>query len=220
MQPYEVTGKFINGVHQVPGYSEWVTTFNQLFTQDAKVLSKGGFANPLKAAMEKLTENNVVDIRGVKASDIQVDAADIRSGLQIAPGNLSQFTITNSYRRRGHAFLYKKSYKDLDGKETVLPAMSGTSDPNKDLVVDPVAGVSSFGGTVGAWIQGKAIEFAAVKSGPIELPLEDNESQAVYTLRIVGPGKAVHSMGQTQKEQSKLLRLEIETFALDFLFRY
>lgn len=220
MQPYEVTQKFITGIETVPGVKDWISQFTTLFKQDPYVVSKRGFADALKTKMAELVQKGTVDINAKKASDIQVDANDIKSGLQIVEDGLSQFSIMNTYRRRAHAFLYKMSYKDANDvpqNHLVLSNIQKTTTADKDFIVDPAGGVTSFIGTVGAWIEGKGMDFFVVKSGPTELALNDNESEATYKLRVIGPAATVQN-GLTDKEQAKLLRLAVETFAIDLVF--
>ena len=69
-------------------------------------------------------------------------------------------------------------------------------------------------GEVGKYIEeDKAIESFAVKTNPVEIKLDSNESESKYKVRIVAPGMPVSLL--TNNEDSKLLRLEMETFALD-----
>jgi hypothetical protein len=221
LQPYEVTEKFFKGIETVPGVKEWITEYTALFTQDPLVLSKGNFVAPLKTKMTALIKKDTLNIHAHRAaSDIQVDANDIRSGLQIAEDGLGQFSITNKYRRRAHAFLYKMSYKDatdVPQSHTLLSDIQKSTVSNKDFIVDPAGGVTSFIGTVGAWVEGKGMDFFEVKTGPTELPLNDNESEVTYKLRVIGPAANVQT-GLTEKEELKLARLSVETFAIDLLF--
>ncbi|HCX76998.1 MAG TPA: hypothetical protein DHU93_18030, partial [Algoriphagus sp.] len=49
------------------------------------------------------------------------------------------------------------------------------------------------------------------------MPLEDKESEAEYKLHIVGPGIS-STNPKTEAEFLKMTRLEVETFAIDFMF--
>src|SRR5690606_30843215 len=53
-------------------------------------------------------------------------------------------------------------------------------------------------------------------TGPVHLPLADNEKEATYKIRILGPGKPV-SASLTNAEQAKLEELYYEYLAYDIL---
>lgn len=218
LQQYEFTTHFINEIDQVSGVKNWINDFEELFKNDPLVVDKGAFVEPLRATIGKLTSGRPANPVKKISSDIQVDANDIRSGLQIFEDGLSKFSVMNSYRRRAHAFIYKVAAKNRQGNEIFSKSINSNSIADKDTVIDPVAGITSFTGVVGAWIEDKDMDFAAVKSGPVELLLEDNESEATYKLRIVGAGAPGTNAAVSDQEISKLSRLEIETFAIDFLF--
>ena len=218
-QPFELTESYLKRIDQVPGAMEWVNEFEKIFISDPMTLSNGSYVAALKSRIEKMTARNGVDIYNLKsaASDITVDGGDIRSGLQLAEDGLGKFSVTNYYRRRGHAFVYKMSFKDKDGNpHDVKDRIEKSTKSDKDFIVDPTAGVTSVLGEVGKWIEtesGATLESAAKKSGPVALDLADNETEAEYKVRIVGPGLPVALI--TEVEDSKLFRLQMETFALD-----
>jgi hypothetical protein len=209
---------FLNNIDKLPAAKEWEKEFETLFLSDPLTLSNKSFVAPLKARMAKMIDQTPpIDIRG-RAADIQVDSSDIKSGIQVSDDGLSKFKITNNYRRRAHAFLYKMSYKDINGgSHAVKTEISNLTKADKDMIIDPVAAVNSFIGEIGKhFVEGKGEESFSVTSGPYPLELGDNESEALYQLRVVGPG-ATEALALTDEEQKKLTRLEIETFLLDFV---
>lgn len=219
LQQCQLTPHFINEIDQLDGVKSWISAFEELFKNDPLVVDKGAFVETLKTNIKKLVSGRAAMNSANKiSSDIQVDANDIRSGLQIFEDGLSKFSVMNAYRRRAHAFIYKVAAKNKKGDEILSKDINSNTIADKDVIIDPVAGVTSFTGVVGAWIEGKDMDFAAVKSGPQELLLEDNESEATYKLRIVGAGAPGTNKAISDQEISKLTRLEIETFAIDFLF--
>lgn len=129
-------------------------------------------------------EPKVLNIRG-RTSDVQVDANDIRSGIQVFEDGLGQISIKNIYRRRAYAFIYKTKFKK-EGSATY----TDISPVNlyKELPVDATSGVTSTVGTVVSWGIGKGLDFAATKNGPVTLDLNDDESEAIYNVRVIGPG--------------------------------
>lgn len=215
LQPYNVTDFFVNHINEVSGVTAWYKQFDSLFTANPLTLTQGSFVEPLKKRMEEFTKNNSVDIRAQKAADITVNDGNVRSGLQVAPEGLSKFTVTHTYRRRAYAFLYKKSYKNLNGVTTNITNYDANGEEFK---IDPASGVTSLSGEAGKAIEGKLNESASVVIGPKDMKLEDNESEAKYILRIVGPGFGGNNASpKTKPEQDQLSQLEMETFAFDFL---
>src|SRR5690606_21185810 len=141
-----------------------------------------------------------------------------RSGLQISEKSLSQFIVTNNFRRRAHGFLYKMKIITEAGEEQVIKDDIGIdTKAERDFYIEPVAGVTSFVGELGKVIEGTAIESFAKQSAPYSIDLAENENEATYKLRIVGAGRPYTNNTKTKDEILQLTRLELETFALDFL---
>lgn len=218
-QSFELTESYLKRFDQIPGAMEWVNEYEKIFISDPMTLSNGSYAAALKSRIEKMTARNVVDIYNLKpaVSDITVDGGDIRSGLQVAEDGLGKFSVANYYRRRGHAFVYKMSFKDKDGMSyDIKDKIEKGTKSDKDFIVDPIAGVTSVLGEVGKWIEAtedtKSDSFVK-KGDPVALDLADNETEAEYKVRIVGPGLSDTEI--TEVEGSRLITLEMETFALD-----
>lgn len=219
-QPGYVTDVYINNIDKIEAAREWVTKFETLFKADPFVVSNGSFKNDLKTAIEKIRNRQTLDIKGKNASDVQVDDNDIKSGLQVFEDGLSKVSINNTFRRRGHAFLYKMKYIDDNGHaQTVLQKISETSTAQKDLAVDPRSGITSVMGEIGKFIETYNTENSTqsfvVKSGPFDLALEDKEAEVTYKLRVVGPG--LRGKLLTRDEDDKLTILEAETFYFDMV---
>lgn len=217
-RPAEVTNRFIKDIHTLPGVADWNNKFAALLKADRLVLNKGGYASALKQAMSVITKDDVVDLKAnARTSDIRVEDSDAKSGLQLSEDGLSKLSIANNYRRRAHAFFYKTKFKDLNGTEKgIISEFNSTTPADRDEMIDPVAAANSFTGVLGNWIEGEGMKLAVAKAGPFDLPLAENESEATYKVRIVGPG-IDNSPKLTNAEASKLFRLQIETIAMDFL---
>jgi hypothetical protein len=84
------------------------------------------------------------------------------------------------------------------------------------MEVGPVAAVTGFLSEIGKTIEGKGLENFSITSGPHTLELADNESEATYKLRVIGPGSKSKT-GLTEAEKTKLTRLEMETFLFDLI---
>ena len=209
---------FFAKIDEISAVKAWREEFLGLWKQDPLLISKGTFKDPLKETLKKIVpEPKELDIRA-KVSDIQVDGADIKSGIQVFESDLGKISFTNSYRRRAHAFLYKVSSKNESGVKTILIENLGENTPAKeDFPIDPASAANSLTGILGSLVEKTDSEIAAKTSGPASLPLEDKETEAEYKLHIVGPGIS-STNPKTQAEFLKLTRLEVETFAIDFMF--
>ena len=221
LRPGLVTNRFINEIQNVSGVKEWIDEYTTLFKSDVNILADKKYTTKLIEAAEKIAnEENILDAKVSKIGDIEVDEGDIKSGLQITSANevLGKLSITNSYRRRAHAFFYKMEYKDNNGmQKTVRTEINAGTAADRDEAIDPVEGFSSITGVLGAKIIDKADEFAAKKSGPWDFPLAENESEATYKLRVIGPGSKASIATLTNAEKSKMRRLVIETLTVDFI---
>lgn len=217
-KPVEVTELFINNAEKLKKATDWFDQFEKLFIQDPLVLSTDRFVRPLNDHVALVTKSEVIDIHSNKTSDLLIDANDIRSGLQISEKSLSQFIVTNNFRRRAHGFLYKMKIITEAGEEQVIKDDIGIdTKAERDFYIEPVAGVTSFVGELGKVIEGTAIESFAKQSAPYSIDLAENENEATYKLRIVGAGRPYTNNTKTKDEILQLTRLELETFALDFL---
>lgn len=217
LRPDTLSAYFLNNIDKLPGAKEWEKEFEQLFLADPLILSNKKFVAPLKARMALMIDQTpAVDIQG-KASDILVDASDIKSGIQVADDGLSNYQIINHYRRRAHAFLYKMSYRDMAGSPHELKnRIEKSTKSDKDMEVAPISAVNGFFSEIGKNIEGNGLQSFSVTSGPFPLELEDNESEAIYKLRVVGPG-SLGKTGLSDDEQTKINRLVIETFLYDLI---
>lgn len=215
-QPAVIREKFITDVRTIPGFDAFAADMEQLFLTNPRMFQEGDYAQPLKAKIEELRQRDTIDI---PTTQLDVNGADIRSGLQLADVDFEHFTITNNYRRRAHAYIYKTAFKDKEGNETVLKSeiARGTA-ADKDTEISPTGAIREFLGVVADWAAGKGADFAATTTDPIELRLEENESEATFKVRIVGPGPGNINDFQTmtKAEESKYTRLTLETFAIDF----
>lgn len=215
--PVEVTDAYINNIDKIAAAREWVSKFEALFKANPFVVSTGAYQNDLKIAIEKIRDKKTLDVNGKNASDVQVDANDIKSGMQVFEDGLSKVSVNNYYRRRAHGFLYKMKYSDLNGNShTVLTKIAETTKSDKDLAINPRSGITNVMGEVGKYVEENGgLESIVVKSGPLDLAMEENESEVTYKFRIVAPGQSVPFL--TTDEDEKLLSLQAETFFFDIV---
>ena len=203
---------FISKIGTVPLAAAWIQNFSATWKANPLTFSQGTYMSSLNAMLKEAIGAPVkVDIRS-RTSEVDVDAADIRSGIQVFEDGLGQFSIHNNYRRRAYAFIYKSQFK-IEGSKTYTDITPATL--YKELPIDATSGVTSTVGAVIGFGIGKGLDVGITKNGPVTLELNDNESEAVYKVRVIGVG--MDSPPMTVAEATKKDRLLIETFTLDFL---
>ncbi|MEO9021507.1 MAG: hypothetical protein ABI290_05175, partial [Ginsengibacter sp.] len=213
-QPHEIMEKFINGIGKVPGVTEWKTELEVMFKNDPLMLQKGLFVESLKTKVDAIIKTGTIPRR---PADITVDANDTRSGLQLSEKGLNSFIIQNGIRRRAHAFVYKMDYTDLDGdSKTVIPNIGSSTTSIVDFNISPTGAIRDYKGVMQDWAAGKGMEFAVTTNGPTAIPLEDNEKEANFKIRVVGPGKPVFA-SMTTYERERWWNVSLKTALFDFL---
>ncbi|MEO9022484.1 MAG: hypothetical protein ABI290_10160, partial [Ginsengibacter sp.] len=172
------------------------------------------YADALKTKVEAIIKTGII-LR--KPADVTVDANDKRSGLQLAENGFNSFTITNDIRRRSYAFIYKMNYTDLNGKNTVVNTnIKGSVTSISNLKISPTGAIRDFKGVLQDWAAGKGMEFAVTTNGPIDIPLEDNEREANFRIRVVGPGTPV-TASMTSYERERWWNVSLQTTLFDYL---
>ncbi len=217
-EPYEVRQTFINGIGKIEGVGKWKIELENIFKSDPLMLKKGLFLEPLKKALASLKKNGTV-LR--KPADISFPSNDIKSGLQLAEKGFNQFTITNNFRRRAQAFVYKMSYKDMEGNDhTVNSEIAGDVASLSNTKLNPTIAIRDWAGTMQNWMvkymAGEELEFASTTSNPLDIPLEDNESQAKFKVRIIGPGMPA-AIPMTSQENERWRNLSLQTVLFDYM---
>lgn len=236
----DVINEYLNKIETKAGYSNWVQGFSALLKNDRLVVSKNGYLTLLKNTIQEIVESNTTNVSSsqepgnldlimsagkqslnpvaIKPADINVITGDVKSGIQLVSENLSKVGITNFYRRRAHAFFYKTKFKDINGMEKgVISEITETTPSDKNESITPTSSANSATAILGNLIEGKLMDFAENKGGPYDFPLQDNETEATYKVRVVGPGQKTTTTLLTKAESDKLFRLQVETVAFDFL---
>ncbi|MGB3150268.1 MAG: hypothetical protein WBB27_06350 [Maribacter sp.] len=207
---------YVNAVQQIDGFSNFISEIETLFTSNPLMYTEGTYESVLNTKINEITAKETIDI----AARIEVDSGDSRSGITISAVDASNIQVQNSYPRRAHTFVYKKSSTDLDGNETQIS--NYTSSPLTDFKLEPGGtdiGVQNSGITIqqqcNAASQG--INENSVTSEPLNLPVRDDELSAEYEVVVVGPGTRINSYGRnfTAAEQTKYEELSKEAFILD-----
>ena len=211
--PTEVQDLFWGGVTTFPGYQQLLTDAQQLFQNDPLAFQGDAYRDLITNYLADLLAPVVINPR------LTTDG-NIRSGLQLMEVPGDAVNIVQNLRRRCHAFVYKVNRTTNDDVLHTLIEESdfpGGSPPSlRDLIVSPAAAFNSAVGTIQNAAGGKGLEFFAKESGPIDLSLSSGEKRQPFAVRVIGPS---FTPGQlTTAEERRLRRLELETFAFDYVY--
>ncbi len=229
LQPYDVFTKYLPTIGAVPFVNQFKQELRALFIADKDMLQKKTFAEKLglrtieiinSGTLRQAQSNDDQPKKRVmedQEADILVDANDIRSGLQVAERGLSQFNVTNTYRRRTATFLYKESFKNLQGVTTTLiNNYNGAVVPLATVKLAATSSIRSFKGVLQDWAAGKGMDFAAVATDNLTVKRISTEQEALYKVRIIG-GTLPTLEPLTDAEKVMLSRIRMETVLFDFI---
>lgn len=216
--PSEFREKYIKESSSIAALTKFREDLEALFVQNPISLSQGSFVPKLEAALADFNKGaEEIDIR---ARQINLDPTGVKSGIQLADVDFQSIIIRNRYRRRAHAFIYKTSFKDKDGNETILKSNIGGADvADSDKGIDPTGSVSGFLGTVADGLMGNGMQFAVTETESINIPLAATESEATYAVRVIGaaPPHRWNDQTATLAEKEKWESLLIETVFMDMI---
>lgn len=209
---------FVESIGQQEPFQAFSASLETLFVQNSTVVAEGGYIDDLNNAISAFTEKETIAIGS------KIDFGPINSsGLSLNEISDKSFNVTNNYPRRAHAFLYKKSYKNLLGEETIINSeIEGNDISDKELDIPFV----SLGNENNENFQGQVTNFnlcsqgaryAGKTSEELGLEIADNRSSETYELSVIGPGRGTASERDlTVREQEKFEELSIQTFVLDY----
>jgi hypothetical protein len=168
----------------------------------------------LAAAVEAFCSATVSNFP--KADDITISPGS-QSGLNVIQLPPFQAQVTNSYRRRTHAFVERVS--DVPESDGVQYPVAVT-----DFEVAPVVGVN--GGVTGtisdifqASFGNKPTAYADTTSDPFDIPLTSGAKRSNYQVTIVGPGLGNAGMipSLSSAQQTSLLQVSVKGYITDAL---
>lgn len=213
-QPEETRERFFEISEQLKGFSEFVEETNTLFNSNVNFVTSDNYSKALKERLDAFTaDRDTIDIRAAKT--LEVDKNDVKSGLQIREVDFENILVVNGYRRRAHGFTYKTATTNLSGIQTILVNDIVTEKPaaKSNFPIKPAQAIRGFTGVLQDWASGT--NFAETESEHQKLELSDNENQATYKVRIVGPSFTPGNI--TDAEEIELRRLEWETLGYDLV---
>jgi len=211
--PDTIKEQYINEVSTWPGFNELVTQVEVLFESDQYFITSEVLKTLLQAFILEITQPG--EIIGPQLARMQF-SNDTRSGINLKEIEGDALTLVNSFRRRAHAFFYKVSSKNTNGVHTyhIRDIVGSNASFQHEMIVSPRSGFTSFIGTLQSAASGKGLEFAKKESDPTTLKLLDNESEAKYKVRVIGPAFIPSEL--TDQENDRLTNLYIETLCFDF----
>jgi len=219
MLPFEFREKYISEIASVEGFNELTEELEEDFKQNPGYFSTSDYIPLLdEFLLEMIPDNDPVDIRLKR--QINFDPNGVRSGIQVMDNNFQSVILRNYYRRRAHAFIYKSSFKDKDGNETIIKSsFSGADVADSQQEVKSPSALDGFLGTLGVLLAGQGARYASEDTPPINIPLGVDESEAKYKVRVIGPSPGVSWRGRehTDAEKEKWEDLMIETLFMDMV---
>lgn len=190
----------IKKIPTYPQYAELKTKLEQLFVAAPSMLSTGTYTEAYLKALSGINIKPVLDLIG-KQIKVQ-DADTFKSGVSVSPStdNDESVVLNNKYKRRGHAYFYKMAYRDnTNFPHTVKSQIYNYTTAEHDLAVLGAKGNPS------------------PVSGPQALPLESNETESTWKVRVVGVGSMSSGIVMTDVEKAEYERQCIDFFAVDVL---
>ncbi|WP_396600334.1 hypothetical protein [Algibacter sp. R77976] len=204
--------KEIGALEEFTTFSEGLTA---LFKSNPLMLKNGLYSNLLLEQLESLSKIEIINIE----SKVNVDKKDARSGISIEDVPENKIQIKNKYSRDGHAFIYKKSTKDLNGQETIINSKVFGTD-QADIQFE-IARAEHTGQDVKANIRVLSIacqtkRFKETISEAVDLELTNNQSEAKYEVTIIGAGGSNSNREMTNAENEKFEELAKKAFIIDY----
>ncbi len=131
--------------------------------------------------------------------------------------------MSNSYPRRTHGFIYKKSYKNKNGTETVINStIEGGDIPDKELEIPFIRLAderfeNSQSQAFNFNLCSQGARYVTKTSDELDLEITGDRRSETYEIAIIGPGRGIANIRSlTNKETEKFEQLSIETFVLDY----
>ena len=216
--PFEFRERYITEISTVKGFDELIEKLEVAFKQNPDTFSSGTYISIIDEFLAGLDlDSDPLDIR---ARQINFDPNGVRSGIRVMDSDFKSVILRNFYRRRAHAFIYKSSFKDKDGNETIIKSsFSGGDVADSQQAVNPPSALDGSLGTLAVWLAGQAAKYASEDTPPISIPLGANESEAKYKVRVIGasPGASWLGREHTDAEKAKWEDLMIQTLFMDMV---
>lgn len=215
--PSDVQKKYFEESSKLPDLQDIENKITEIYTNNPSPLNSQEFSTIIKEYTENLlNDGETIDLSSKR---IEVDKNDVKSGIQLETKSSLSLSIINNYRRRAHGFSYKMSVTDDANNTTTLinDIKTDKAAPTKDVAVKQTKEFTQLTATTTDIGSGVGIGFARTESEDITFELGDNDKEAQYKIRVVGPSFiSIGDLdGLTQTELDKLLELQEETLLFD-----
>ncbi len=209
--PEEIKEKYMYEAVNFTGFGNVVNALEALFVENTNFLSSTEYNSVLGEYVQELTK----DAATADASSRLDFSGDTRSGIALEEKEGNSIILVNKTRRRAHAFLYKTDIINSDDQPVKLIAdiVGENASAQKDLIVGPSFALTSTLGIFQNQASGKGLETARKESDPVVLGIAENENEALYKVRVVGPSATPVAL--TEAEGDRLSELEYETLGFD-----
>ncbi|WP_396591630.1 hypothetical protein [Allomuricauda sp. R78024] len=215
--PEDVRQRFFDEIDDFPGLNELVEAATTAFSSDENYFGTEAFAAMIGERISTLDDAKTnVDT----TSRINADGSDIRSGIQLREDDSFSFSLINSFRRRAHAFVYRKEVTFENGgvEQLISDFNAENPTPNNDEKISSPTAIREVFGVISDYGAGTGIGFAITEAGPISLEVEEGEQEVLYSCRVVGTALGEIDTNQmTTIEEEKLYDLIYETFAFELV---
>jgi hypothetical protein len=216
--PFEFRQRYLDKVTELAVFDQFTKDLESAFKQNPSAFSNGSFRPILNDALAEIVKD--VEPLDIKARQINFDPNGVQSGIQIFDNDYQSVYVRNYYRRKAHSFLYKTAFTNKEGIETILKETIASGDISDiQQPIEATKSVSGFLGTLADGLAGQGIQYAKTDSPPINIPLGENESEATYELRVIGPSLGINLdlLGPSSAEKEKWEDLMIETLFMDII---
>ncbi len=222
--PFGIQERYLEESSQLPGFDAFVEEAETMFKSNIKFLSSNEFKTHVNEKTRQIINSaDSLDVRNLIASTIHLDSKDIRSGIQISEKEGLSISIVNNYRRRAHGFLYKTEIVKEDGTkdgnkvELIEDIVEKNASSEKDVAVNTTKEFIQATGTIADIASGTGVGFFRTETDPLPLQLNDDEKEATYKVRVIGPSLEVKLPKMTSAELDKMGELIDETLAFDIM---
>lgn len=198
-------------------FDETLAELKSQFESNPNFINTQGFINWMTEKLDLVRDDD--DKISVYRS-VDVNANDIRSGLQVFEDNGTSVRIANEYRRRAKAFFYKTAIKKTDQvEETLIDNVIDYDTPtNLTATINPTQAKREFTGIIGDAASGVGTNFYRTETEPIELELNDNEDYSIYKVRVIGASLKVPNANLFNEPELKAYQDKTyETLTMDLI---
>ncbi|GGC35128.1 hypothetical protein GCM10011386_29070 [Parapedobacter defluvii] len=229
--PIEVQVKFLEGFDSDQSAAPYVETFVERWKTDPKTLVSKSYVPLLKAYHMTYNAGKDRDVSATMKTMategryhyVETEEGKLEDGYSLELEDNSKFYITNEGPRTATAFIYKTKTKKNNSlnTQTLIDKFSGSTEASRQWFIEngtyvPDRNFLGLEVNYRQFIWNGRIFFNKVTSGPHDLPLEDDEELAEYTIRIVNAGAKIQDDELTDAEWAAYVKHMHAALVIDF----